>query len=247
MDDGGRLGVPKFTAPEPEAPDLDSIAADLGEVYFIEKDAKSERERLRGEFFKAATATFSPKRLAQKTVIPPSDIQAQGEDSARAYAAQYNPGWAVIESEENDKGGMWTVLIREDPDYKPYQIVVEIEDGVTDREGVSHPGYVVSRSISTGSPMLDTERLQAVDFDLYLRVTVVENYDLLYQMLYQAGTDRGLIDKHLDESTMPRVPRHPDDLSAEDAEAIREFSFEGPKPTPKLLIRYAKEEEVGEG
>lgn len=247
MDDGGRLGVPKFTAPEPEAPDLDSIAADLGEVYFIEKDAKSERERLRGEFFKAATATFTPERLAQKTVVPPSDIQAQGEDSARAYAAQYNPGWTVIEVEENDKGGMWAILIREDPDYKPYQDVVEIEGGVTDRKGVNHPGYVVSRSISTGSPMLDTERLQAVDFDLYLRATVIENYDLLSQLLYQAGVGNEYIDKRLNESNLPRVPLPPDSLSAEDAEAIREFSFEGPKPTPKLLIRYAKEEEVGEG
>jgi hypothetical protein len=233
--------VPKFT--EEKKPRLPLwIAEELGEVYFIRKDAEDDQKLLRTEFFEAATATFTPARLAQKTVVPPPDVQAQGEDSARTYAEQYNAGWNAIDVDAE----VLEVTLREDPNYKPYQIVVEVEDGVTDRKGATHPGYVISRSISSGSPMLDTERLQAVDYDLYLRATVVANYDMLVALLDFGNVDTDKIDDVLNSTNLPRVPRNPDDLSAEDAEAIREFSFEGPKPTPKLLVRYAKEEEIGE-
>lgn len=228
--------MPKFTE-APAQPSLDEIAAYLGEVYFIEKDAKAERENYRGKFFEAATATFSPEKLAQKTVVVPQDVQT--EEARAAYARTYNVGWEVVSV--NDDG----VVIREDPALKPYQIIVPVE-GLVDSKKNPQPGYSISRSVASGSLTLDEERIMALDFDLYLRVTIVANYDLLYRLLYQAGAEVEAIDKRLDESSLPRVLRSLDDLSDEDRAEVQQYTYEGPRQV-KLLVRYAKEEEIGEG
>jgi hypothetical protein len=239
MDDGGRLRVPNFTDPvEEEVLDLNAISADLGEVYFIEKDAKTERERLRGEFFKAATATFSPERLAQKTVIPPPDVQT--EEASRAYAELYNTGWTVVEYRPGQ------VVIREDPSLKPYQKIIEIEGGVKDGKGQEHPGYSISRSITGGSLSLDEERISTLDPELYERVTQVAYYDTLARLLYDLSVNPDDIDRRLNSSNLPRVLRSLDDLDDKDREAVKQYTYESAR-SAKLLVRYAKEEEIGAG
>lgn len=226
------------------------IAPILGEVYFIRKDAEDEQKKLRLDFFEAASQTFSPEGLAQKTLVAPPTVDSEAE--ARAFAEQYNPGWIAIEAEEHEDGGMFAVTIQEDPAFLPYSIVVEVKGGIAVDDPKDpkiqkvHPGYVISRTIVSGSLMMDIDRLEANDQDLYLAATYIDNYDFLADLLYENGVHQNDIDEKLEQGGARRLPKNPDDMDEETLEAVKSYLFEGPKQ-PKLNVRYAKDNEIGEG
>lgn len=225
---------------EEERSTISDIALDIGEVHFIEKDAKDEKAKLREEFFLGAALENQVSTLAHKTATVPDSIRAESE--ARAFVEQYNSGWRIIEGVEKDNG--WVFTIEEDPMYKPYHIVVEVED-LLDSNGKPHPGYVVSKTIVSGGVMLDTERLKIDNHALYEEVTTFENYDILANMLYHANVDVEDINARLAQAGIPLVAKNPDDLTPEQNEAIKPYSYEGPKSL-RLNVNYAKEEELGE-
>jgi hypothetical protein len=175
--------------------------------------------------------------------VAPRDLQTKEE--IWDYAERYHPGYAVVEIEPHedndvaDEGyAMFAVQLQEKPEFQPFSIVIEQE--VEDAKGKVHPGYVVAKSIVSGSMLFDDERCLKVDSDLYYEVTEYANWDTLSSL----GISN--LELKLKAAGYPRVPKNPDDLTDEQQEAIAEFLYEGPK-TIKLLVRYAKEDEVGQG
>jgi hypothetical protein len=218
---------------------VEDIAPILGEIYYIRKDAEDEQKILRTDFFLAAAIENASKKLARKTVVTPASVQTSEE--ASAYAELYYTGWKIVENDDVRK-----VIIEEDPDFLPYSIVVPIDGGVIDAKGKEHPGYVITKSIVSGSAMLDIDRLQIEDPELYEQVTYVP---LIEQAIAVYGEGNRYVEDLqalVADLNLPRLPKNPDLLTDEQAARIKQYSYESPK-TKKLLVRFAKEDELGEG
>lgn len=196
------------------------VAPILGEVYWYWKDAEAEKEVLRKQFFDACTEAARKSGLAQRTAIVPDDIV--GTTNISEYAERYNPGWLVI-SIDGSK-----VLIEEDPSLKGITEVVLMD--MLDRNGKKQPGVVVTKTIVSGSVMVDTERMIAIDPDLYADVTMWKGLPI----------DDLAIDDYLEEIGWPREIRP--DLSDSQIESIKEYTYEG-RRSAKLNVRYAKPDE----
>lgn len=214
----------------------EQIASELGEVYWFWKDAEHEKEKLRKEFFQAVTDSFDVEDLAEKTVSLPEHV---AEDELAEYAEQYHPGWKLVKST-----GI-KLLLREDPALKAgvqtvlFRSVDEAteEEGITgvyDRKGVWHPGYVVTKSIVGGSALIDTERMQSYDPDLWDELSEWQSFPGVDQQSDPTLDDR------LEALGWPRIIGK---LGAAGVKAVRPYSYEG-KRTVKLLVRYAKDEDV---
>lgn len=214
----------------------EQIAPELGEVYWFWKDAEDEKEKLRKEFFDAVTRSHAESDLAHKTFICPDQIVAI--DEALQYAEQYNPGWNAYSTVAG--AHPYHVVMREDPALKAGVEVVEVKDdfdpakdGVWDRKGQWHPGYVVTKSIVGGSAMIDTDRMQKWDQALWHELTQYQGFppdDQLETSVIQT----------LEEINWPRVIGH---LDKDGVAKVKPYTYEG-KRTVKLLVRYAKDDDL---
>jgi hypothetical protein len=234
--------MPKFSEDkqDPVIRNTQQIGSELGEVYYIEKDAADELKDLRVEFFVAAKVAKELEPLARKTVAVP-----EGLDHADAVARilKYHSGYRLVDDQDEDSDRL---VLEEDPDLIPHEVVIQVDGGVIDSKGNEHPGYVITKSIRAGSSLLDDERLRDEDPDLWEEVTVIPNYDYLYSLLLSAGVEEDDIDEKIANSNIERVPLHPDKLTRSQTAALAEYLYEGAK-TKALLVRYAKDEELGEG
>jgi len=213
---------------------IDEVTNQAGQTYFQHKALKEALDDRRSEFFKAASSSFTEKNLARRTVEIPADQSADAE----GYAERYNTGWRVVEVTEDG------VLIEEDPDFLPYShtyLFEEPREEIVRGKKTEVYGYVISRSIQTGSAMLDDERLIAVDPELYEEVTQWANYDLILKIeVFDSD-----IWHQLDEMGWPREPKPIEDLSAEQYARVQQFTYESPR-TPKFLVRYATKKDIEE-
>lgn len=234
--------MPKFSddKQEPAVRNTQEIGSELGEIYYIHKDAGDELKDLRLEFFVAAKVAKELEPLARKTVAVPEGLDP---DDARAYALKYNSGYRVVEDQDDETDKL---VLEEDPDLIPHTIVIAVDGGVVDSDGKEHPGYVVTKTIRSGAQLLDDERLREEDPDLWEDVTEIPNYEYLYALLVQAGVDEEDVDTQIANSGIERVPIHPDKLSRKQMAEVADYLYEGAK-TKALNVRYAKEEELGEG
>lgn len=219
---------------------LDSLVLELGEVYFIRKEADDEQKRYRDEFFEAATEEASEGSLARLVVQVPQDVTS--EDEARTYAEQYYPGYLANEVTHKEGGG-WSVSIEENPTLTTFEYAVEVDGGVKDAKGKSHPGYRIVRTSRAGSVVLDDERLREKDPDLWEAITTIDNYDLIADMLYHANVDHEDIHPLINSYDFPRVLKPIEDLDPKDVEKIKPYMHEGPRSVA-LNVYYAKEEEL---
>ena len=206
------------------------IAPDLGEVYWIWKDAEAEKEDLRKKFFDAVTAAQT--NLARKTVLV--DQRITDPEEAQEYAEQYNSGWRV-EGIRVTEDGKYAAVIEEDPALKGGTEVVLLDEPAEDRKGKEHPGYVVTKTIVGGSVMVDADRMQDWDSDLYDRTTQWQGFPDVNQ-----HTDPAF-DEALELRGWPREIRG--DLEDKDVKLIQQYSYEG-KRSAKLNVRYAKPDET---
>lgn len=206
----------------------DNVFDNIGYTYFETKRFEAILKELRTDFFLVASASFEAKDLARKTVRVPAD-QAE---SAEAYALRYNVGWRLASSSES-------IVIEEDPDYKPFMKVYTFDEPreIADAKGVVHTrhGYVITRSIASGSMVLDDDRLIKVDPDLYQAVTAWKDEEYLVLL--------GLEEESLEGTGWPRVLKALDQLSPTEIEKIKPFMYEE-KKVIKLLVRYANEDEI---
>lgn len=137
--------MPKFNK---KTEDLGSVTTKLGEAYRQWKDGEKEKEKLRKKFFDLARQENS-KNLAQKSIT----IDTQNEDEAREYIAREYPTWDVEKLEEKNNG--YRAIIRESPNYRDF--VFSNDDD----------GYVYRYQVTEGATLVDDERLQSEQPDLW--------------------------------------------------------------------------------
>jgi hypothetical protein len=218
--------MPKFNKEEAltveEEWDFDEFIQKLGGIYFEHKKLKEDLAKRRGEFFTKAAESFPEESLAKKTVEIPEDQLADAE----GFATRYNTGWRVVEVKENK------VVIQEDPDVKPFVWVHKFDTPIDGKYG-----YVVTKSITSGSMVLDDERLTALDPSFYEEITQWKYPELAYA----AGGG----DEWLDSIGWPRELKPLEDLTKYQYAEVQQYLYELPK-SAKLLVRYAKADESAE-
>jgi hypothetical protein len=238
---GGYL-VPKVPREEePEQRKAIEVAADLGEVYYIAKDAEAEQKELRNEFFQAATVAQEAQALARKTVEVPEALDVS---EAKAFALKYNPGWRVVQSEFEDDHPS-KIILEEDPEFKGHSEVVLVEEPVVDSKGKKHPGYVVAKTVRAGSKLVDDERMKEEEPGLYDALIEYPNFDLLAGLAehWEIDYDPETIIKFMKDRGVQPVLRNPSTWTPDELSEARPFIYEGPK-TLALNVRYAKNDEA---
>lgn len=202
------------------------VAPDLGETYWLWKDFEAVKEDWRRLFFDAVTEAARAEGLAQKTVQVPDDLTSREE--AETYAARYNPGWLIIDADK-DLG----IILEEDPALKGWVEVV-LTDPFLDRNGKEQFGYVVTKTITGGSVLVDTERMDQVDPTLFDKVTQYKGF----------GPDETIsktVRSVLRKMNWGREIR--EDLTDEQMRAVRDYSYEGSR-SARLNVRYAKPDDT---
>lgn len=237
----GDATVPNFSkglkkeTEEPETRTTQEIAEELGEVYFIEKEAKDELGEYRKEFFLAATLEQAAGPLAQKTW----QVVGGDESNAREVAQRYNPGWLIVEVQPNKNG--FGVVLEEDPNFKGYQIVVAIPK--------TESGYKVTKTIRSGSVVVDDERLSFEDPELWDEVTEWPYYETIRNLLHNNNVDYDEVDARLAvwyaQSEFKRRLKPLESLSVEQTKRIQPYLYETPK-TIALNVAMAKKGELAD-
>lgn len=221
---------------EEEERTVDDVATELGEVYFIQKDANTEQGKLRSEFFEAATVENQAQELAQKTW----PTWADDEESAKARALLYNPGWRVL-GVLQVTAKEYKVLLQEDPDWLKYETVVFNAE--------ADEGYVVTKTIRSGSTMIDTEQIKKEEPSLWEAITTYPNYDLIADLLYHANMEPDEIDERIDDAMraagVERVLSDPSTWTEEITESVKPYVYEAAK-TKALNVRKAKDDELAD-
>jgi hypothetical protein len=230
----------KVDSEEVELSSLDKIALDTGIAHGLADATKKVLAEIRKEFFNAITIQIEAEKtpLAKKTVAVPTSIPV---DDASAYALKYNPGWRLVESRVMPDGSA-KVIIEEDPAFRSYSHIVRVENP---DEG-EYKGYHVSRSVVSGSVLLDDERLKKEDKALWEEITYIPMYESLANMLLGSGVDPEEVDTRLQKylgDNLKRILKPLTDLTAKQQKRIKPYMYEGPK-TLKLLVREAKDAEL---
>lgn len=220
---------------EPALKNPNQIAAEVAEVYYIEKDAAIELKDLRADFFLAASLEAQGQTLARKTVAVPDTIEP--EDS-KAYVEQYNAGWRIL---EQDKKGRF--VIEEDPDFIGYVSVIPVGNGVADSKGKVHPGYVVTKTIRSGTTMFDEERLAQDDEELWEEVMTFRNWDRMVEIGKGFGLNVHEVRDWLIQIEWQRELKPESEIDPGNVPLIQVYFYEGPK-TIALNVRYAKDEDL---
>jgi hypothetical protein len=134
-------------------------------------------------------------------------------------------------------------LIEEDPAFKGHVEVINLPPWEIPAPTAKQPdrrqkvyGYVVTKTIRSGSALLDDERMQAVDPELYESVTTWP----AWVKTVREYASKTAFEKILKAVQPERVLR--EDLSPEEFEQVKVYAYEGPKSVA-LNVRYAGKDE----
>lgn len=194
----------------------EEIIKDLAPAYLGWKSNEKEKDKLRKEFFAAATKELEAGDLAQETI---SVIGFSNEEAAQSWVEKQHPKYRVIESRSTEDG--WEFIIEEDPAYKDY--LIEFADKVWGRQ------------VASGSIFVDDDRMAEDNADLYAEVTEYENQKLIYEICAFCDETNAheLMTMYCEENLVNRVLKDFDDLTPNQLAAIQEYVYEG-KPVVKL-------------
>lgn len=208
---------------------LEDITTELAVSYKQWKDGEKLKNTWKDKFFEAVTkeAKESP---AEKYVT----ITAPDESVARERLQKQNPAWMVDEIRPISAGSdTYEAVLVENPAYAAFTYV--------NRD----LGMIFQKQVSAGSIYVDDERLQEENPQLWHKVTVIPNADVIRNVIYECGGD---VDQFEGLWYTYQGPRELKDLSTLDADtlaALSEYIYQG-KPTVKLAApRKAKDEELG--
>ncbi len=176
--------------------ELETIVSHLGEAYDAWKGGEKDKNTYKEHFFRVATQALIYETLAEKVV----EVKAKDEPAARDLISKRYPAWVIDQVREATKLGYYEAIIQENPELMSYTF--------------EHDGRVWQRQVSSGTPYVDDERLQAEDPELWEEITFVPEPE--------------------------RQLRPLDELAPDLLARLQEYIFEG-KPTVKLAApRNAK-------
>lgn len=230
---------------------IKEVTAEFGEAYKDAKVFNDDKARLQKEFFSLATQILSERTLARKTVQVPEGADAD-------YLAQHYPGWRALSSlRPGSEEGTWEAVLEEDPALLGFNYI-NPEDRM-----------VYARTTSQGSPMLDDERLQADDPELWEAISDYPEpwFGLVEGAIKHAfdGVSGALTEVHLDpvdllyelnpsalaanflrDRGIQRVVKPIEALTDEQLQAIQEYLVPAPVSVRLVPPRPAKQEELEE-
>lgn len=182
---------------------LSEVTTRLGKSYTRWRAEEKAKDKAKREFFDLVNEELAESELAEKICV----IRATDQAKAEERASLENPGWIIDASMKEDEN-TYAFILKEDPAFRSYVYV-----NPDDRR-------VYTKTVVSGSVILDNERLREEDPALYEQVT------------YTPEPERKI--KPLSELT---------DIQAA---LLQEYMYEG-KPVIKLLSpRRAKPEELEE-
>lgn len=189
---------------EKEPRTLEIVTRDLGEADAKEKRNKKLRDKHRLEFFSLAEKAVASKTLAQRAV---SVAQFDSEDEAREYLSQHYPTWKIVNFTVREDDVV--AILKEDPEKQPFVFVNPLDK------------KVYRKQVVTGGTLLDEEKLQREDPELWERITFVPEPE-------------------------PRI-KSSEDLDPDDYAKMQKYVYPGPPQIKLAAPRKAKEHELETG
>lgn len=180
---------------------LDDLAEEVGDCHTENATTKTKLEKLRKRFFVALSSKHRASDRAMKTVYTEESDPLKAEK----FVLQYHPGWQITDSRPAGKGRKF--ILEQDPEL--------IGDSVVTGDP-ENPGYVVTRTIRSGTTMIDLDRMKVEQPELYNDVTELPQVE--------------------------RQPKEEKDLTPEQIEKIRPYIYEASK-SAALNVRKAKPED----
>lgn len=132
--------------------DLNEVTDNLGHHYTAWKHEEKMKNKFKDEFFEAATEELKkevPAQIYEKIV-------AASESEAKAMAQKKFPTFRVLD-----------VL----PEYDGYRVALEENPELRSFSYESTDGFIYQRQVVQGAAMIDDEKLQKEDPDLWEAVT----------------------------------------------------------------------------
>lgn len=133
---------------------LDEITSELGVTYDAWKQGEKEKNKLKERFFAAATEELAQETPAQIL----EEVHADSAEKASELAAKKFPRFRVLDVLE-DGEGRYRVALEELPQFRPFTHINKAD------------GRVYSRQINEGAAILDDERIQEEDPELWKQIT----------------------------------------------------------------------------
>lgn len=209
----------------------EEIVVDLAPAYHEWKGGEKTKNKLKTEFFDAITKYLKENGEQAEDLIY---IFAKSPDEATELAQKQHPGWVIEDWRDHPtEPGAYEIIIKEDPQFQPFTI--------------EHDGYIWGRQVAEGSTMLDDERLQVDNPDLWKSVTAYPYQNLLEDIAYEAGMDPrdvefeedgfkgfdGYIEWQCEKHGLKRSLKPMDELDEELLAQLKEYTYIG-SPTIKL-------------
>lgn len=213
--------------------DIIDITKKFGEAYARSKDWDAAKENGRKRFFQAATQELEKKRLPRKTVEVPKD------QDVLEFIKIYHPGWRVL---VDSVKVMNHVVIERDPALMKYSFI-NPEDNM-----------VYGRTYSESGPMLDEEKLQQDDPDLWLAISEYDPASIAFTKAAMqealswthAELTNSFLDKIIDDfltDRLSRVVKNPSTWTTEQSTAVQKYMVPGPVSVRLVSPRPAKAED----
>lgn len=199
----------------------EEIVKDLAPAYQEWKGGEKAKNKYKTEFFDSITASVSEDDLAEEIVtVDKGDAKASQQWVEKQY-----PAWEVTDSRENPEGKGWEFIIRQLPEYLPFNI----EFG----------GKVWGRQIASGSTFLDDEAICHDDPSFYMEVTEFPREKEREELLLLGNADLDAVEIYeileywCNQRNEGRILKNLDDLTPEQLARLQPYTYEG-KPTVKL-------------
>lgn len=214
--------------------DFSDITKRLGVAYKKWKGGETEKDKVRKEFWAAIEEAATAEPEEKLVEIDPDDFpDGNGEDDLLGeYIAREYPAWDLDEYQQNGAGRIEAILILK-PEFKA-MTYVNPDDGM-----------VYQRQFVNGSPVLDDERLQDEQPDLWIEITEIPNYEFIVALLPSEHDGADDVQTWIDERwDGPRTLKSLDSLPDETLALVQPYIHPG-KPSVKLAApRKAKPEEL---
>lgn len=205
----------------------EEVVAELAPAYDEWKGGEKSKEKLRKEFFSAVETYIAEHGEPEEDLII---VVAADDQSAIEAAEKERPGWKVeairpftAEGDEVPIDNGWECIVVENPKYMPYSVEFD--------------GRVWKKQVAEGAQMLDNERLEADDPELWKRVAAYPMQSLLEDIAYEANVHytevEAYIESQCERHGVKRQLKDASEISDKDLGSLQAYTYTG-LPTIKL-------------
>lgn len=208
----------------------EEIVSELAPAYQEWKDGEKTKNTLKVEFFDAITDYLQAEGGQADQLV---SVHATTAEEAVEFAEKHYPAWIAVDQRKGDGEDHWEVILEERPEYQAFTI--------------EHDGRVWGRQVAEGATMLDDERLQEEDPELWKAVTAYPHQSLLEDIAYEAGMSPkdhefemegftgfdGYIEWQCKRHGLERSIKPLDEIDENLVPRLKEYMYPGP-PTIKL-------------